>query len=44
LAPGLILLIHGGHYGPAQMERVMAAVEGFLSRVPTYVRDDLAKP
>jgi hypothetical protein len=41
--PGLILLIRNGCYDPAQMEGAMAAVEGFLSRVPSYVRDDLAR-
>jgi hypothetical protein len=43
LGPGLVVLIRGGHYDAAQMERAIAAVEGFLSRVPPYVRDDLAR-
>ena len=41
--PGVILLIRGGHYNPAQIEHAIAVVEGFLARVPSFVRDDLRR-
>jgi hypothetical protein len=43
LGPGLILQIHGGHYDPAQMAGVMEKVQGFLARIPSYVREDLVR-
>lgn len=39
--PGLILLIRNGRYGPDELERTIGMIEGFLERMPAYVREEL---
>ena len=41
LGPGRVLIVRGGRYGPAELERNMGMVQGFLERVPAYVRQEL---
>lgn len=42
LGPGLILIVRQGRFDPAEMQRTIAMIEGFLERVPAHVRHDLA--
>jgi uncharacterized protein DUF3137 len=39
--PGVVMLIRGGRYDAAELERAMGMIEGFLSRVPSYARDEM---
>jgi hypothetical protein len=38
---GQVLLIRNGRYSPDELERNMGMIEGFLQRVPAYVRDEM---
>jgi hypothetical protein len=43
LGPGVVMLVRGGRYGAAELERSMAMIEGFLSRVPEYARQEMGQ-
>lgn len=41
---GRTILIHkSGHYRPDQFQPIMEAIEGFLARIPEFVREDLGR-
>jgi hypothetical protein len=40
---GHVVLVHqSGSFKPQQVEEVMAMVDGFVERIPAYVREDAA--
>jgi hypothetical protein len=41
LGPGVVMLVRGGGYSPAELQRAMAMIEGLLSRVPEYARQEM---
>jgi hypothetical protein len=41
LGPGLVLIVRGGRYSPTDLEHNMQMIEGFVERVPAYVRQEL---
>ena len=40
----VVLIARAGTYGPAEIPRVLGAVEQFLALIPQYLRQDLARP
>lgn len=39
--PGRVLIVKGGRFGAEELGRAMGMIEGFVERVPAYVRKDL---
>ena len=43
LGPGVVMQARSGRYDTVEMGRVTDAIDGFLSRVPAYVREDMSR-